>query len=149
VDLTVDNAEQLRDFYAGVVGWKAMPFDMGDYEDYAMASPESGTAVAGICHALGRNAELPSQWLIYFTVEDLEASVSRCLESGGEVLAQPRQAGQSGSYAVIRDPAGAVCALFQWTGHHHDHDDEDHDDTCHHRHHHHHEEDGERRRDDE
>jgi predicted enzyme related to lactoylglutathione lyase len=32
---------------------------------------------------------------------------------GGAVLKGPAQAGPSGRFAVIRDPAGAVAALFQ------------------------------------
>lgn len=31
-DLTVENAEQIRDFYQQVVGWQAQGEDMGGYE---------------------------------------------------------------------------------------------------------------------
>lgn len=111
-DLTVEDAPALRDFYERVVGWSADPVSMGEYEDYNMASPGSGAPVAGICHARGTNAGLPSQWILYVTVADLDASLDRCREGGGEVLAPPRSAG-GGRYAVIRDPAGAVLAVWQ------------------------------------
>ena len=32
-DLTVPDAEKLKDFYGKVVGWKAAPVSMGDYND--------------------------------------------------------------------------------------------------------------------
>lgn len=35
-DLTVPNAEQVRDFYKGVVGWDSSPQDMGGYDDFNM-----------------------------------------------------------------------------------------------------------------
>jgi len=111
-DLTVEDAEEIRDFYADVVGWSAEPVDMGGYADFNMLPPGSSEPVAGICHARGSNAGLPSQWLVYFGVDDLEASVSRCEAAGGEVVAGPGRAG-GGRYCVIRDPAGAVFAIYE------------------------------------
>lgn len=34
--LTVQDAASTRDFYSVVIGWKANPVDMGDYQDYSM-----------------------------------------------------------------------------------------------------------------
>jgi predicted enzyme related to lactoylglutathione lyase len=112
-DIAVPDADTLRDFYAAVVGWKWDGFDMGGYSDYVMMEPESGKAVGGICHARGGNAGLPAAWLVYITVADLERSVEEVKARGGAVLKGPAQAGPSGRFAVIRDPAGAVAALFQ------------------------------------
>lgn len=112
VDLTVENAEQIRDFYRAVVGWHPEPVAMGDYQDYSMVSSSpSGSAVAGVCHARGVNAGLPRQWLMYITVADLDEAMKRCRDLGGVVLAGPRPLGQ-GRFCVIQDPAGAVAALF-------------------------------------
>jgi predicted enzyme related to lactoylglutathione lyase len=113
-DLTVDKADEIRDFYGEVAGWKADPVDMKGYRDYAMTTPE-GHAVAGICHARGVNADLPPRWLIYITVTDLDRSTARCLELGGTVLAPPRSLAGHGRMCVIEDPAGAVAALFEPT----------------------------------
>src|SRR5438105_15907791 len=55
VDLTVPDAAKLRDFYAAVVGWKPSEVKMGDYADYCMNEPASGSAFAGVCHARGEN----------------------------------------------------------------------------------------------
>lgn len=115
MDLTVDNAEEVRDFYASVVGWKASDVEMGGYRDFMMSLPD-GTPEAGICHARGENAALPPQWLIYIIVADLDASLEECKARGGELIAGPRQYGEDGRYAVIRDPAGAPAALFQTGG---------------------------------
>lgn len=111
-DLTVADAEALRDFYRDVVGWFSQDVDMGGYSDFSMVAPGTGETVAGICHARGTNANLPAQWLMYVVVEDLDHSMQRCTESGGEVIDGPRSLGQ-GRFCVIRDPAGAVCALYQ------------------------------------
>ncbi len=46
VDLTVDDASGLRDFYARVAGWKPEPVPMGGYDDFNMTHPETGVPVA-------------------------------------------------------------------------------------------------------
>lgn len=116
-DLTVSNADEVRDFYSQVVGWEPERFEMkddaGDYADYSMKTSADGQPVAGICHARGSNAELPPVWLIYITVADLDHSVAQCREHGGKVLDGPRGMGGYGTFAVIEDPGGAVAALFQ------------------------------------
>lgn len=112
-DLTVGNAEDVRDFYAAVVGWKPSAVDMGGYQDFTMSQPASGDPVAGVCHDRGSNADLPAQWLVYITVENMDRSAKSCVERGGKVLAGPRGMGSHGRYCVIRDPAGAVAALFE------------------------------------
>src|SRR5687768_13574363 len=111
-DLTVANAEEVRDFYHAVIGWTVEPVDMGGYEDYSMTPPGGGEGGAGICHARGTNAKVPPQWLIYINVDDVDASAAKAVELGGAVLDGPREMGY-GRFAVIRDPAGAVCALFK------------------------------------
>lgn len=113
VDLTVENAGAVQDFYSQVVGWTSTPVDMGGYDDFTMIAPSSGQPAAGICHARSVNADLPAQWLIYIQVEDLDASIRRCIELGGRVLSGPTEAGEYGRYCVIQDPVGAVAALSE------------------------------------
>lgn len=114
-DLTVDSAEEIRDFYKNVVGWEADPVDMGDYNDFVMKTPGSGSAIGGVCHARGGNAGLPAQWLMYINVEDIEKSIAECTRLGGKVVAELKEMSGHGRYCVIEDPAGAVSALFEPT----------------------------------
>lgn len=110
IDLTVDNASEIRDFYQAVVGFGSEPLSMGAYDDYVMTDGD-GTVRSGICHRRGSNASLPPQWLVYFAVADVDSATAECERRGGSVLERQNQGGQN--FAVIRDPAGAVCALFQ------------------------------------
>jgi len=112
-DLTVQNADNIRDFYSSVIGWKHVDVSMGAYNDYSMLPPGSDAPVAGVCHARGQNADLPAAWLLYILVEDLDKSVQKCKEMGGTVISGPRTAGSHGRFCVIQDPAGAAVALFQ------------------------------------
>jgi predicted enzyme related to lactoylglutathione lyase len=110
LDLTVEDAPALRDFYQTVIGWTAEPVSMGDYEDFVMKSGDE--AVAGVCHARGENAGMPAGWMVYLTVEDLDRSLEACRGRGGQVRV-PTRTTPEGSIAVIEDPAGSICALFQ------------------------------------
>ncbi len=112
IDLTVDDAGALSDFYAAVTGWRPEPVAMGGWNDFNMVAPATGQPAAGVCHARGGNAGLPPAWLIYIVVADLDASVEACRQSGGELVAGPRSMGGD-RYCVIRDPAGAVAALYE------------------------------------
>lgn len=111
LDLTVPDAERIKNFYSNVVGWKSSEVDMGSYSDFNINLPETGDTVAGICHARGSNANLPSQWLVYVRVENVKDSAAQCEKRGGKVLDGPRRMGGS-DFCVIQDPAGAVMALL-------------------------------------
>ena len=113
IDLTVDNAEELREFYQSVAGWSADSFDMGGYNDYNM-NDENGDTVAGICHAHGANSSIPPMWIPYISVNSLDDCLVNVTKMGGALVNGPRKMPQ-GKYAIIRDPAGAHCALWQKT----------------------------------
>lgn len=112
VDLTVPKADRLRDFYAQVVGWSPDAVDMGGYSDFNMLPAEGEHPAAGICHTRGANADMPAVWMVYISVENLQRSLDRCMELGGELLLNRREDDGSG-FCVIRDPAGAIAALYQ------------------------------------
>ena len=111
IDLTVDDAESVRDFYAAVAGWRPEPVAMGEYSDYSMCGPD-GTPLAGVCHARGDNKGIPPQWLIYIPVADLDASMATCVDHGGRIVREPTPL-MGGRMCVMADPAGAVAAYYQ------------------------------------
>jgi len=111
VDLTIEDAGRVRNFYKSVVGWTSSDVPMGSHEDFNMNLPGTQETVAGICHARGVNSQLPSQWLIYVRVADVAESAAQCTKLGGKVLDGPRRMAGS-SFCIIQDPAGAVMALM-------------------------------------
>ncbi len=110
--MTTADASGVRDFYKAVVGWETEDVDMDGYADYVMKVPGSGDGVAGVCHAKGSNADLPTGWLIYITVADVDASAAACVKYGGKVLVAPRGLA-GGRFCVVEDPGGSVAALYQ------------------------------------
>lgn len=108
-DLTVPNATAIRDFYQQVIGLSAEAVPVEDHEDYNLIAPATGQPTAGVCHALGMNADLPPVWMIYMVVADLNASMHKVEALGGKIL----KAVEGLPYCVIQDPAGAIMALYE------------------------------------
>jgi predicted enzyme related to lactoylglutathione lyase len=111
MDITVPDATKLQSFYADVIGWKAKPLSMGDYDDYVMKG--EGDSKVGICHARGKNAEIPPVWMPYFVVADLNVALEHCERLGGRRIGEIRSYGETARFCVIQDPQGAHCMLFQ------------------------------------
>lgn len=113
-DLTVADAGAARDFYKAVVGWSIdeMPMKDGEehYSDYILKDSE-GNWAGGVCHHRGTNVGIPPQWIVYINVADVGASVKRCIELGGAVVKESKDESGKYSYAIIRDPFGAILGL--------------------------------------
>ena len=60
-----------------------------------------------------RPPKTPPQWLAYVGVDDLEATTKRAKALGATVLQDVIEVGEYGSMSVIRDPTGAVIALWK------------------------------------
>jgi hypothetical protein len=112
IDLTVPDADAVRDFYQQVTGWTASSVDMGGYADYCMNS-SAGNMVAGICHARGVNAGLPPVWMVYIAVANLDEAMRLSVERGGKIRIPPKNLSGHDRYCVIEDPAGALAALCE------------------------------------
>jgi len=124
MDLSVPNAEQVKNFYQKLLGWKSEAVKMScngeSYSDFAMsaenkessAETDSSTFVTGVCHAKGANSDMPAAWLPYFLVADIEQAVTTVQEEGGKLVTKIKSLGDD-KYVVIKDPAGAQCALYQ------------------------------------
>lgn len=120
MDLSTQNAEQVKDFYQKVLHWQCEKVAMQDsgeaYSDFAMSSSaqesSEGSFATGICHARGANKDMPAVWLPYFLVVDIELAVKAVNEEGGELVTSIKSMGDD-KYVVIKDPAGAQCALYQ------------------------------------
>ena len=109
-DLTVENSTELKDFYKEVIGWEVKNVAMKDgeeeYNDYAMmSSPEN--AAGGVCTKRGMNKGIPSQWIMYISVENVAESLQKALESIHEIKNKEGNL----QFAIVEDPAGAVFGL--------------------------------------
>jgi len=65
------------------------------------------------CHARGQNAGLPAAWLVYITVDDLDAALAEATSLGGSLISESGGVEVEPRFAVLRDPTGAAFALME------------------------------------
>lgn len=101
-----------RDFYGQVFGWTTSQMADGD-----MAFAVDGRIQCGYMAIGGEMWDgVPSNWAVYFMVEDVDATAARVAELGGTVLVGPQAAGEMGRFIVVRDPQGAIFTAMQFNG---------------------------------
>ena len=59
-------------------------------------------------------AEMPSYWLVYFNVADVDASFRTVLDAGGHEMMPPTDF-PGGRFAIVSDPQGAAFGLLRTT----------------------------------
>ncbi|HEX6547938.1 MAG TPA: VOC family protein [Candidatus Dormibacteraeota bacterium] len=99
-------------FYQQVFGWttKVSPMGegMGDYTEFQI----DGESIAGGMPASPEApAEMPSYWLVYFTVADLDESFRKAVELGATEMMPPSPY-PGGRFAIVSDPQGAAFGLL-------------------------------------
>ena len=57
--------------------------------------------------------EVPAHWLVYFTVDDADATADKAKELGGTVAFGPEDIPDVGRFAVLHDPAGAIFSILK------------------------------------
>lgn len=100
-------------FYGEVFGWEATTHDTGamPYTEWKL----DGEPIAGMMPMPPMvPPEVPSYWLCYFAVADVDAVEQQAVELGGTVLVPQMEVAQ-GRFSVIADPAQAAFAAIQLT----------------------------------
>jgi predicted enzyme related to lactoylglutathione lyase len=112
-ELNTRDPEAAKAFYGAVFGWS---FEEKEYEGsgtYTIISLGEET-VGGLIDITDRvPQEVPAHWLVYFAVEDADATIEAAKERGGDVAAGPFDITEVGRIAVVKDPWGAFFAVIQ------------------------------------
>jgi predicted enzyme related to lactoylglutathione lyase len=56
---------------------------------------------------------VPPHWLVYFSVNDCDATVRKVTELGGGILRPAEDIPDIGRFAILTDPASAVFAIIK------------------------------------
>lgn len=112
-DLKTRDFESAWAFYGKLFGWKRneTDFPVGRYTMIRMGDRNLG-GIVPIAH----EDRLPSHWVGYVSVADIDAAAAAALDLGGSVPVPPTEIGSIGRFALILDPHGAALCPFQWTG---------------------------------
>jgi uncharacterized protein len=101
-------------FYQQVFGWTTKHSDMGAMGTYV--SLMVGDRPNGGMMKLPEQAgPVPPYWGVYFTVVDCDASVKKAQELGAKVVVPPMDIPDTGRFATLMDPQGAVFSIIKLT----------------------------------
>jgi predicted enzyme related to lactoylglutathione lyase len=98
-------------FYRDLFGWSVREVPMGDGPTYAMFRHETLEEDVGGAIAPPM-AGVPSHWLDYVGIADVDAALPRVAMLGGKAITPVVPIPGIGRFAVIEDAVGAVLALF-------------------------------------
>ncbi len=110
IELQTKDIDKAKDFYTSLFDWKLEDMPAPGGMPYTMINVGEGTG-GGIF--LNDDPKVPSHWLAYVGVDDIEASTRKARELGATVLQDVMQIGDYGWLSVIMDPTGAVLAMWK------------------------------------
>ncbi len=101
-----------KPFYAAVFGWESVDHEMAGGMTYTEFRLD-GAPVGGMADIGGRVPdEVPAHWMVYFAVEDTDATVAKIEELGGSLNFGPVDI-PAGRFAMVTDPWGAAFAVIR------------------------------------
>ncbi|HMC57210.1 MAG TPA: VOC family protein [Gemmatimonadaceae bacterium] len=110
-DLVTTDVAAAKKFYPPVTGWGTMPWADGAYTMWAANNQPLG-GIAPISAEQSAQG-IPSHWLAYVAVGDVDSSARAATALGGQVLHGPEDIPDVGRFAIIRDPQGGMVAIFR------------------------------------
>ena len=111
-ELNTRDPDAAKAFYSAVFGWSFEDREFEGMGTYTTINVGDG-AVGGVLDMTGRVPdEVPANWLVYFAVEDTDATLAKLTELGGEIPFGPIELTGVGRFAVVQDPFGAAFAVI-------------------------------------
>ena len=107
-ELTSADPDASATFYAGLFGWTWADADMPGM-DYRLAKLD-GASIAGMMNA---EPGQPLAWLIYYAVDNCDATVALASALGSHVLVPPADIPGTGRFSIFLDPQGAAVGILQ------------------------------------
>jgi len=110
-DLSTTDPERSRKFYSDVFGWKIMA---GEHDPSGYLHIQNGDEfIGGIPPSAHRDPHIPPHWMLYFAVEDCDATAAKAGQLGAKIYLAPMTMEKVGRMAVLADPQGAAFAIFK------------------------------------
>lgn len=110
-ELMTRDAAAAKAFYGSLFGWKMndMPMGQGVYTLLRKGSKDAG----GLMQIRPDMGEMPSHWLSYVLVENVDAAVRKAGALGARVHVPGMDIPNIGRFGIFEDPTGAEIAVFQ------------------------------------
>ena len=114
VELGTSDSGAAKNFYTQLFGWEFEDKPMGTEGAYTMLRL-NGKDVAGLYQLMPDMVAqgIPPHWLIYVSVTNVDETAEKAKAEGATIMNGPFDVFTIGRMAVVKDPTGAVFALWQ------------------------------------
>lgn len=111
VDSGTTDQATAQEFYSAVFGWTYRRMDESGYA----VCLKGDKAVAGVYQFTPEMVEMGAvpYWLPWIAVENLDATLAEAVAAGAQPVDEPFDVAGQGRGGAFRDPAGAMCGLWQ------------------------------------
>ena len=114
IELGTSDNEAAKSFYKQLFGWDYVDNPMGPDAVYTMLKLD-GKDVGGLYKLMPDMVAqgVPPHWLSYVAVADADETAEKAKAEGATIMNGPFDVATYGRMAVVKDPTGAVFALWQ------------------------------------
>lgn len=109
-ELATKDAGAAKKFYTELFGWKLKGSDAAGMEYTEIML--DGKPFGGIMQMHAEMGPMPSHWMTYVAVDDVDVTVKQVEALGGKICVQPQDIPHVGRFSVITDPTGANIAVI-------------------------------------
>jgi uncharacterized protein len=106
-ELSTQNLAKAKEFYTGLFDWKLEDVPQFHYTLIGVGEGVGGGMMAS------PNPDVPSHWMPYVGVNDIQASTEKAKSLGANIIHGPMEIPDTGWICVMIDPAGAAIGMFQ------------------------------------
>ena len=111
-ELTTRDTKAAESFYTKLFGWAPKHSAPGADMEYTEFRVGGQPSIGMMPMPPGMPAGVPSYWMPYFQVVDCDGTTAAAKERGASVMVGPRDISHAGRFAILKDPQGAMFALF-------------------------------------
>jgi hypothetical protein len=118
-EIASNDADQAKAFYTNVFGWIFQDSNAStDGFAYHEFSTGGGYPAGGLYQITPEmcpegEAPPPPHFLTYIAVDDVDENAKLAVELGGKVIKEPMDIPNTGRFAIIADPSGAMFSTFK------------------------------------
>ncbi len=117
-ELCTHNWAEGKRFYTELFNWDSDDQPIGNDLYYTMLQKQ-GDDIAAMYQMPDdqKSSGIPSHWLAYIAVEDIDSVAEKAKQLGAEVIAGPHDVMGAGRMVLLNEPGGALFALWQGKQH--------------------------------
>jgi len=111
-DISAEDVQRAKAFYETLFGWKIERFPYSP-DEYYLIQTEAADEGPGIGGGISKRVEVEHGITNYIQVEDINKSLNKAVELGGEIISPKTKIATVGYVASCKDTEGNVFGLIE------------------------------------